>query len=58
VSAGQPQALRPNARGQFSVTLGVTLPQDATGDHELVIRARDDVAGRTLEVVEPLTVTR
>ncbi len=58
VSAGQPQALRPNARGQFPVTLAVTLPQGATGDHELVIRIRDDVAGRTLEVMEPLTVTR
>jgi VWFA-related protein len=58
VSAGQPQALRPNARGQFSVTMGVTLPQGTAGDHELVLRVRDDGAGRTLETVEPLTVTR
>jgi VWFA-related protein len=58
VSAGQPQALKPNARGQFSVTLGVTLPQNATGEHELVIRVIDDVGNRTLEVIEPLTVTR
>ena len=58
VGGGQPQALRPNARGQFSVTMGVTLPQGATGDHELVLRVSDAVSGRTVEVVEPLTVTR
>jgi VWFA-related protein len=58
VSAGQPQALRPNARGQFSVTMAVTLPQGAAGEHELVLKVRDDAAGKSLEVVEPLTVTR
>jgi hypothetical protein len=58
VATFQPQALRPNARGQFSVTLGVTLPQDAVGDHQLVLTVRDDVAGKSIEIVEPLTITR
>lgn len=58
VATFQPQALRPNARGQFSVTLGVTLPPAAVGDHQLVLTVRDEVAGKNIEVAEPLTITR
>jgi VWFA-related protein len=58
VGGTQPQPLRPNPEGRLAVIVGVTLPQDAQGDHELVLTVRDDAAGRTLETVEPLTVTR
>jgi VWFA-related protein len=56
VTAFQPQALRPNARGQFAVTIGVTLPRGASGDHELHISVRDEAAVRVLEHVEALTI--
>ncbi len=56
VAASQPQALRPNARGEFAVTIGVTLPPGASGDHELHISVRDEAAVRVLEHVEALTI--
>ena len=57
VAASQPQTLRPSARGEFSVTIGVTLPPGASGDHELHISVRDETAVRVLEHVESLTIT-
>jgi hypothetical protein len=57
VAASQPVALKPNASGQFSVTIGISLPQGASGDHELHLSVRDEAAVRVLEHVEPLTIT-
>jgi hypothetical protein len=57
VTAFQPQALRPNTRGEFTVTIGVTLPPGASGAHELHISVRDEAAVRVLQHVEALTIT-
>jgi VWFA-related protein len=39
-----------------TVTIALTLPADAVGDHELQLALRDDVTKRTVEDVELLTI--
>lgn len=56
VAAIPPQTLKPNAAGQFAVTIGITLPPNATGDHELVLSVRDEQATRVIEHVELLNI--
>jgi VWFA-related protein len=56
VTSIPPQPLKPNAAGQFGVTIGITLPQGAAGDHELVLSVRDEQAVRVIEHVEPLEI--
>lgn len=58
VLGSAPQAIRPGPIGQVAVTIGLTIPPDAAGDHELLITVRDEVSTRTLEVTEPLVITR
>jgi VWFA-related protein len=58
VLGSPPQPIRPGAVGQVAVTIGLTIPPDAAGDHELRVTVRDEVSTRTLEVTEPLTITR
>ena len=41
-----------------AVTIALTLPADAVGDHELRLVLRDDVTRRTVEDVELLTIER
>jgi hypothetical protein len=56
VAASPPQPLNPNARGQFAVAIGMGLPPDAAGDHELHVTVRDESAVRIIEHLEPLTI--
>jgi hypothetical protein len=56
VASSPAQAIKPNASGQFGVTIGVTLPPAATGRHELVLSVRDENVGRVIEHVEPLEI--
>jgi VWFA-related protein len=50
------QSLKPNARGQFSVMVGITLPAGASGEHELRLSVRDERSVRVIEHVERLTI--
>lgn len=52
----QPQPLKASARGEVPVALAITLP-DASGEHDLVVTVRDDVANRTIEDREALVIT-
>lgn len=56
VAGGGPQPLQPNASGQFPVTIGLPVPPSASGEHNLVLTIRDDVAGRTIEAREALVI--
>jgi VWFA-related protein len=56
VSASPPQALMPNARGQFAVAIGISLPPDAAGGHQLALSVRDEQAVRVIEHVEPIEI--
>ena len=53
VVAGPAEQLLPGA-----VTIAMTVPADTSGDHELRLMVRDDVAKRTVEEVETLTIAR
>jgi len=57
VAASQPQPLTPNASGRLSVAIGVTLPEGASGEHELHVSVRDEIAVRVIEHVEPMVVS-
>jgi VWFA-related protein len=56
VAGAAPQALKANALGQLPVTIGLSLPPDAIGDHELRLSVRDEQALRVIEHVEPLVI--
>ena len=56
VAAAAPRPLAPGPEGGVSATVGLTLPRDASGAHELRLVVRDEVGARTLEVTEPLVV--
>lgn len=56
VAGAAPQVLTPGADGTVSVTISLTVPTGATGDHELVVTVRDDVAMRVYETREALLV--
>ena len=56
ISASPPQALKPNARGQLAVAIGVGLPPGAVGAHELHVTARDETAVRVIEHVEAIEI--
>lgn len=57
VSGTEPQPVGAAPSGAIAVTIGVTLPADASGDHELVLTVHDDVARRTIEDRETLIIT-
>jgi hypothetical protein len=56
VASAPAQAIKPNAAGQFGVTVGVTLPAGTAGEYELVLSVRDERAIRVLEHVEPIQI--
>lgn len=56
IAGAAPQALRPNAQGRFAVTIGISLPADAAGEHQLHVTVRDETAVRVVEHVEPITI--
>ena len=56
VASSPAQTLKPNARGQLGVTIGIGLPSGAPGEHELHISVRDEQAVRVIEYAEPLLV--
>ena len=58
VASIPPQALKPNSRGQFGVTIGITLPAGATGEHDLALSVRDEQAVRVIDHVEPIEIVQ
>ncbi len=44
--------------GQVAPVVIVALPADAAGDHELLLKLRDEVSTRVLEIAEPFSVAR
>lgn len=56
VTSAPPQRLRSNARGQVSVMVALTLPEAASGEHELHLTVHDEVALKTITAREPLTI--
>jgi VWFA-related protein len=57
VAGTQPQPVRAVPNGTITVTIGVTLPETASGDHELVLTIRDDAASATIEDRENIIIT-
>ncbi len=58
VASAPERPLTSGPLGQVSPLILVRLPEDAAGDHELVLELRDEVSTRTLEASEPFTVAR
>lgn len=56
VAATSPRLLTPGALGQVSVVIALTLPDDASGEHDLYLTVRDEMTKRTLEGKEPLVI--
>jgi VWFA-related protein len=56
ISASPPQTLKPNARGQFAVAIGIGLPPGAAGNHELHVAVREETAVRVIEHIEPIEI--
>jgi VWFA-related protein len=56
VRGAAPQPLKPGALGQVTVTIALTLPPEARGEHELRLTVRDEVSTRTLDIEEPLEI--
>ena len=55
-AASPPQNLRSQSPASVSAVIGLTLPKDAQGEHQLIVTVRDEVSTRTLEIVEPFEV--
>ena len=56
LKAGAPTLIRPTSLGALTRFHGIALAGAAPGDYELVLRARDEIAGRTLEAREPFQI--
>jgi VWFA-related protein len=58
VGSAPAQAVPPGPNGSFSAAVGVAIPEDAAGDHELLITVRDELTGASVEDREWLVVER
>jgi hypothetical protein len=56
LKAAAPTSIRPTSLGALTRLHGITLAGAAPGEYELVLRARDEIAGRTVEAREPFEV--
>jgi VWFA-related protein len=56
LKAGAPTLIRPTSLGALTRFHGIALAGAGVGDYELVLRVRDEIAGRTLETREPFAV--
>ena len=56
LKTGSPTPIRPSSLGALTRFHGIMLAGAAPGDYELVLRARDEIAGRTVEVREPFQI--
>jgi hypothetical protein len=56
VRASESTRVRPEWDGRLSRLMGLSLEGAATGNYTLVLSARDEITGKSLEVREPFTV--
>jgi VWFA-related protein len=56
VVSGRAAPLKPGAADGLSALTLLTLPEGPPGEYALHLRVRDEVAGRSIEMVEPLTI--
>jgi len=52
-----PTVITPTSLGKLSRMVGFSLGEAAPGDYEMVMTFKDELAGKTLELKEPFTVT-
>ena len=52
-----PTPIQPTSIGKLSRLVGSRLVAAEPGDYEFVLTVRDEIAGKTLELREPFTVT-
>jgi hypothetical protein len=57
LKAAAPTPIKPTSLGALIRLHGISLDGAGSGDYELVLRVRDEIAGRTAEVSEPFEVT-
>jgi hypothetical protein len=53
----QPTVIKPTSLGKLSRIVGQPLNAAEPGDYEFVLTVRDEIAGKSLELREPFTVT-
>lgn len=56
LKAAAPTPIRPTSLGALMRLQGIALAGATPGDYELVLRARDEIAGRTVEAREPFEI--
>jgi hypothetical protein len=56
LKTGAPTPIRPTSLGALTRFHGIALAGAAPGDYELVLRARDEITGGTVEAREPFEV--
>ncbi len=56
-SVVSPTPIKPTSIGKLSRLVGTRLVAAEPGDYEFVLTVRDEIAGKTLELREPFTVT-
>ena len=56
LKAGAPTPIRPTSLGALMRFHGIELAGATPGEYELVLRARDEITGRTVEAREPFEV--
>jgi VWFA-related protein len=56
IAGAQPRLLEAEAAGSVPVTIGIALPEDARGEHELMITVRDDVTMTTIDDRETIVI--
>jgi VWFA-related protein len=52
-----PSLINPTPSGEVSRMIGFSLQDAAPGDYEIVMRIKDELSGRSLDLREPFTVT-
>jgi hypothetical protein len=52
-----PSLIRPTPTGGVSRLIGFSLQDAVPGDYEIVVRIKDELSGRSLDLREPFTVT-
>ncbi len=56
MSRSEPTPILPSSLGAVSRMIGIPLDGVTPGDYELVLKVRDDLAGRSQELVEPFQI--
>jgi hypothetical protein len=57
ISRGDPTPILPTSLGAVSRMIGIPLDGVTPGDYDLVLTVRDEIAAKSLELVEPFRVT-